>query len=70
MTARTPLPVSDDSSPEAPSPFCGDHDEEPNPLLAQYERLCPGGLNESAVEEDEQAHAAEQPAGSSVETPA
>ena len=28
MTARTPLPVSDDSLPEAPSPFFDDEDEE------------------------------------------
>ena len=67
MTTGTPHPVSDDSSPEdAPSPFCGDLDEEPNLLLAEYELLCPGGLNEGAVEEDEQARAAKQPVGSTV----
>ena len=74
MTARTPLPVSDDSSPEAPSPFCGDQDEEPNPLLAVYEQLCPGGLDEGAIEEDtraaEQARVVEQPAGSAAEAAA
>ena len=71
MTTRTPRPVSDDSSPEgAPSPFCGDQDEEPNLLLAEYELLCPGGLDEGAVKEDDEVHAAEQPAGSAVNTTA
>ena len=67
MTTPTPRPVSDDSSPEAPSPFCGDQDEEPNPLLGEYEQLCPGGLDEGAVEEDDEVRAAEQPAGSAVD---
>ena len=74
MTARTPRPVSDDSSPEAPSPFCGDQDEEPNPFLAEYEQLCPGGLDQGAVEEDaraaDQARVVEQPAGSAAEAAA
>ena len=50
MTTRTPRPVSDNSLPEAPSPFCGGQDEEPNPLLAEYEQLCPDGLDEGAIE--------------------
>ena len=54
--------------PEAPAPFCGDQDKEPNPLLAEYEKLCPDGLNKGAIKEDEQAHAAEQPASSATET--
>ena len=74
MTTRTLCPVSNDSSSEALLPFCGDQDEEPNPLLAEYEQLCPGGLDEGAVEEDtraaEQAHVVEQAAGSSAETAA
>ena len=49
--ARTPHPVSDNSSPEAPLPFCGDQDKEPNPLLAQYEQLCPDELHKGAVDE-------------------
>ena len=70
MTVRTPRPVPDDSSPEAPASFCGDQDEEPNPLLAEYEQLCPGGLDEGVVEEDDQVRAAEQLAGSVVNTAA
>ena len=58
---RTPRPVSDDSSPETPSPFWGDEDEEPNHLLAEYAQLCPGGLDEDAVEEDNEVRAAEHP---------
>ena len=68
MTTRTPRPVSDDSSPEALSPFCGNQDEEPNHLVAEYEQLCPGGLDEGAIEEDDVVRAAEQPAGSAVGT--
>ena len=68
MTTRTPRPVSDDSSPEALSPFCGNQDEEPNHLVAEYEQLCPGGLDEGAIEEDNVVRAAEQPAGAAVDT--
>ena len=68
MTTRTPRPVSDDSSPEALSPFCGNQDEEPNHLVAEYEQLCPGGLDEGAIEEDDVVRAAEQPAGAAVDT--
>ena len=71
MMMGTPHPVSDKSSPEALSPFCGNQDDEPNPLLAKYKQLCPGGLNEGAVKEDasavEQARTAKQPAGSVAE---
>ena len=67
MTTRTPRPVSGDSSPEAPSPFCGDQDEEPNHLVAEYEQLCPDGLDEDTIEEDNVV-CVEQPAGSSVDT--
>ena len=70
MTTRTLRPVSDDSSPEAPSSFCGNQDEELNHLVAEYEQLCPGGLDEGAIEEDDAVHAAEQPAGSAVDTTA
>ena len=70
MTTRTPRPVSDDSSPEALSPFCGNQDEEPNHLVAEYEQLCPGGLDEGAIEEDNVVRAAEQPAGAAVDTAA
>ena len=35
-----------------------------------YEELCPGGLNKGAFEEDDEARAAEQPAGSAVDTAA
>ena len=66
MTTRTPCPVSDNSSPEGPSPFCGNQDEEPNNLLVEYEQLCPGGLDEGAVKEDDEVRAVEQPAGSTV----
>ena len=34
MTARTLHPVSENSSLETPSPFCGDQDDEQNPFLA------------------------------------
>ena len=70
MTMRTPRPVSDNSSPEALSPFCGNQDEEPNHLVAEYEQLCPDGLDEGALEEDDVVCAAEQPAGSAVDTAA
>ena len=53
MTTRTSRPVSKNPSPEAPSPFCGDQDEEPNHLVAEYEQLWPGGLDEGAIEEDD-----------------
>ena len=69
-TARTPRPVSDDSSPDALAPFCGNQNEEPNPLLAEYEQLCPSGLNKGAVEEDKQVCATDQPAGSIIDTSA
>ena len=68
MTTRTPRPVSDDSSLEALSPFYGDQDEEPNHIVAMYEQLCPGGLDDGAIEEDDVVRAAEQPAGSAVGT--
>ena len=58
MTTRIPRPVSDDSSSEAPSPFCGDQDEEPNYLVAEYEKLCPSGLDEGAIKEDDVVRAA------------
>ena len=67
MTERTPRPVSDDSSPEAPSQFCGDRDKEQNQFLAEYDQLCPSGLDEGAVEEDDEIRAAEQPTGSAVD---
>ena len=70
MTTRTPRPVSDDSSPEAPSPFCGNQDEEPNHLVTEYEQLCPGGLDEGAIEEGCVIRAAKQPAVSAVDTTA
>ena len=49
--------------------YC-DQDEELNHLVAEYEQLCPGGLDEGAIEEDDAVHAAEQPAGSAVDTTA
>ena len=52
MTTLTPLPVSDSSLPEVPLLFCGDQDEEPNQFLAEYEQLCPGGLDEDAAGDD------------------
>ena len=70
MTTRTPRPVSDDSSPEAPSPFCGDQDEEPNHLVAEYKQLCLGGLDEGAIKEDDVVRAAKQSVGSAVDTAA
>ena len=70
MTTRTPRPVSDASPPEAPSPFCGNQDEEPNHLVAEYEQLCPGGLDKGAIEEDDVVRAAEQPADAAVDTDA
>ena len=51
MTARTPRSASDDSLPAALSPFCGDQNEEPTPLLAQCKQLCPGELDEGAIKE-------------------
>ena len=68
MTTRTPRPVSDNSSPEAPSPFFGDQDEEPNHIVMEYEQLCPGGLDEGAIKEDNVVRAAKQPAGSAINT--
>ena len=53
MTTRTPRPISNDSSPEAPSLFCGDQDEEPSHLVTEYKHLCPGGLDKGAIEEDD-----------------
>ena len=70
MTTRTPRPVSDDSSPEALSPFCGNQDEEPNHLVAEYEQLCPGRLDEGAIKEDDVVRAAKQHAGFTVDTAA
>ena len=70
MTTRALRPVSDDSSPETPSPFCGDQDKEPNHLVAKYEQLCPGGLDEGAIKEDNVVRVAEQPSGSSTDTTA
>ena len=70
MTTRTSRPVSDDSSLEAPLPFCGDQDKEQDHLVTEYKQLCPGGLNEGAIEEEDVVCAAEQPAGSSVDTTA
>ena len=55
MTTRTPRPVSDDSSPEALSPFCGNQDEKLNPVLAEYTQLCHNGLDEGVVKEDARA---------------
>ena len=61
---RIPRSVSDGSLPEAPSPFFGDQDEEPSPLLAQYEQLCHGRLDKGTIEEDDQVRVAEHPASS------
>ena len=36
MIARTPRPVSGDSSLKTPLLFCGNQDKEPNPLLSEY----------------------------------
>ena len=64
-----PLPVSNDSLPEAPLLFCDNQDKsESYPFLAEYEQLCPGGLDEVAVKENEQARVTKQPASSAVET--
>ena len=38
---------------------CGDQDEEPNHLVAEYDQLCPGGLDEGVIEEDDVVRAAE-----------
>ena len=51
-------------------PLCGDQDKEPNHLMAEYEQLCPGGLDEGAVKEDNEVCATEQPAESAVDTTA
>ena len=37
---------------------------------SMYEQLCPGRLDEGAIEEDDMARAAEHPAGSAVKTTA
>ena len=70
MTTRTPRPVSDDSSPEALSPCCGNQEEEPIHLVAEYEQLCPDELDKGAIKEDDLVRADEQPAGSAVDTAA
>ena len=70
MTTRTPRPVSNDLSSDAPLLFCGDQHEELNHLLAEYEQLCPGRIGEGAINEDDEVCAAEQPAGSAVDTTA
>ena len=70
MTTCTPRPVSGDSSPEALSSFCGNQDEETIHLVAEYGQLCPGGLDEGAIEEDNVVRAVEQPVGSVVDTAA
>ena len=70
MTTRTPHPVSDDSSLEAPSPFCRDQDEEPNPLLAQYERIYTNRLDEGAIEDEKQFRAIKHPTSFAIETAA
>ena len=38
--------------------------------MAEYEQLCPGGLDEGATKEDDVVRAAEQPAGSAIDTAA
>ena len=38
--------------------------------MTEHEQLCPGGLDESAIEEDDVVRAAEQPVGSAVDTTA
>ena len=67
MTARTLCPVSNDSLLEALSLFWGNQDEKPNPLLAEYEQLGTSGLNEGAVEENDQTCTVEQLTGSAVD---
>ena len=50
------------------SPFCGNQDKESNPLLAQYEPLCPIRLDKGVIEKDEQARVAKQHVGFAIKT--